>query len=100
MARKVAGVNEASSKLRTCIATVSIAGDFREKLAAISRAGFTGIEIFEQDSWPMTAVLWMLGGWSRIMGLKSCCSNLFAILKGYRKRIGHELLTGQNENLT
>ena len=49
MARKVAGVNEASSKLRTCIATVSIAGDFREKLAAISRAGFTGIEIFEQD---------------------------------------------------
>jgi len=49
MARNVAGVNEASSKLRTCIATVSIAGDFREKLAAISRAGFTGIEIFEQD---------------------------------------------------
>ena len=42
-------MNEASSKLRTCIATVSIAGDFREKLAAISRAGFTGIEIFEQD---------------------------------------------------
>ena len=49
MARKVVGVNEASSKLRTCIATVSIAGDFREKLGAISRAGFTGIEIFEQD---------------------------------------------------
>ena len=42
-------MNEASSKLKTCIATVSIAGDFREKLAAISRAGFTGIEIFEQD---------------------------------------------------
>ena len=35
MARKVAGVNEALSKLRTSIATVSIAGDFREKLAAI-----------------------------------------------------------------
>ena len=35
--------------LKTGIATVSIAGDFREKLAAISRAGFTGIEIFEQD---------------------------------------------------
>ena len=28
---------------------MSIAGDFREKLAAIARAGFTGIEIFEQD---------------------------------------------------
>lgn len=35
--------------MKTCIATVSIAGDFREKLAAIARAGFTGIEIFEQD---------------------------------------------------
>ena len=49
MARKVAGVNEALSKLRTSIATVSIAGDFREKLAAILSAGFTGIEIFKQD---------------------------------------------------
>jgi 4-hydroxyphenylpyruvate dioxygenase len=35
--------------LKTSIATVSIAGDFREKLSAISRAGYTGIEIFEQD---------------------------------------------------
>ncbi len=35
--------------LKTSIATVSIAGDFREKLAAIARAGYTGIEIFEQD---------------------------------------------------
>ena len=35
--------------MTTSIATVSIAGDFREKLAAISRAGYTGIEIFEQD---------------------------------------------------
>ena len=31
------------------MATVSIAGDFREKLSAIPRAGYTGIEIFEQD---------------------------------------------------
>lgn len=38
-----------SGALKTSIATVSIAGDFREKLAAISRAGYTGIEIFEQD---------------------------------------------------
>ena len=42
-------MDNSSSKLMTCIATVSIAGDFREKLAAISRAGYTGIEIFEQD---------------------------------------------------
>lgn len=35
--------------MKTCIATVSIAGDFKDKLAAIAKAGFTGIEIFEQD---------------------------------------------------
>ena len=35
--------------LRTSIATVCLAGDLREKLAAISAAGFDGIEIFEQD---------------------------------------------------
>ena len=38
-----------ATSMKSCIATVSIAGDFREKLAAIARAGFTGIEIFEQD---------------------------------------------------
>ncbi|HWJ89021.1 MAG TPA: TIM barrel protein [Pelagibacterium sp.] len=35
--------------MKTSIATVSISGDFREKLAAISAAGFDGIEIFEND---------------------------------------------------
>ena len=35
--------------VKTCIATVSISGDFREKLTAIAAAGFDGIEIFEQD---------------------------------------------------
>ena len=34
--------------MKTSIATVSIAGDFREKLSAIASAGFD-IEIFEQD---------------------------------------------------
>ena len=42
-------MTDMTGALKTGIATVSIAGDFREKLAAISRAGFTGIEIFEQD---------------------------------------------------
>ena len=31
-----------------CIVSVLIVGDFREKFVAISRAGFMGIEIFEQ----------------------------------------------------
>lgn len=35
--------------LKTSIATVSIAGTLREKLAAIAKAGFDGLEIFEQD---------------------------------------------------
>ena len=35
--------------MKTGIATVSIAGDFATKLAAIAAAGFDGIEIFEQD---------------------------------------------------
>ena len=35
--------------MKTSIATVSLSGDLREKLDAISKAGFDGIEIFEQD---------------------------------------------------
>lgn len=35
--------------MKTGIATVSISGDLREKLAAIAAAGFDGIEIFEND---------------------------------------------------
>ena len=35
--------------MKTSIATVSISGDLAEKLAAISAAGFDGVEIFEQD---------------------------------------------------
>lgn len=35
--------------MKTSIATVSISGTFAEKLEAIARAGFDGIEIFEQD---------------------------------------------------
>ena len=35
--------------MKTSIATVSIAGDLAEKLAAIAAAGFDGVEIFEND---------------------------------------------------
>ncbi|GAB2821945.1 dehydroshikimate dehydratase QsuB [Alpinimonas psychrophila] len=35
--------------MKTSIATVSIGGSLREKLVAISRAGFDGYEIFEND---------------------------------------------------
>lgn len=35
--------------MKTSIATVSISGDFTEKLSAIAEAGFDGVEIFEND---------------------------------------------------
>ncbi|MEJ2002288.1 MAG: sugar phosphate isomerase/epimerase, partial [Maritimibacter sp.] len=35
--------------MKTSIATVSISGSLTEKLEAIAAAGFSGIEIFEQD---------------------------------------------------
>lgn len=35
--------------MKTSIATVSISGSFTEKLSAIAEAGYSGIEIFEQD---------------------------------------------------
>ncbi len=35
--------------MKTSTATVSLAGDLGEKLTAIAKAGFDGIEIFEQD---------------------------------------------------
>lgn len=35
--------------MKTAIATVSISGDLTEKLSAIAQAGFSGVEIFEND---------------------------------------------------
>jgi 4-hydroxyphenylpyruvate dioxygenase len=35
--------------MKTSIATVSLSGDLKEKLEAIARAGFDGVEIFEND---------------------------------------------------
>jgi 4-hydroxyphenylpyruvate dioxygenase len=35
--------------MKTSIATVSINGTLREKITAIAKAGFDGVEIFEND---------------------------------------------------
>jgi 4-hydroxyphenylpyruvate dioxygenase len=48
--------------MKTCIATVSIPGNFREKISAISGAGFDAIELFEPD---LTA----FGGTAREAGM-------------------------------
>ncbi len=37
------------SIMKTCIATVSVPGNFREKILAISNAGFKAVELFEPD---------------------------------------------------
>ena len=66
----------------------TIAGDFREKLAAISR-WLPGIEIFEQILWPMTEPPWMSVGWFRIMDWKSCCSSSSEILRVCQNHTGH-----------
>ena len=43
------GTEKQKLPMRTSIATVSISGEFPEKLAAIAKAGFAGVEIFEND---------------------------------------------------
>lgn len=45
----ISGTTQQKLPLRTSIATVSISGEFPEKLAAIAKAGFSGVEIFEND---------------------------------------------------
>ncbi len=55
--------------MKTSIATVSISGDFREKLSAIAGAGFDGIEIFEQDLTAFDATPAEVGAMVRDHGL-------------------------------
>lgn len=45
----IPGTQQQKLPMRTSIATVSISGEFPEKLAAIAKAGFSGVEIFEND---------------------------------------------------
>ena len=56
--------------MKSSIATVSISGSFSEKLAAISRAGFDGIEIFENDFLAFDATPRQVGGMVRDHGLE------------------------------
>ena len=56
--------------MKTSIATVCLAGDLREKLAAIAAAGFDGIEIFEQDFITFDATPREVGAMVRDHGLE------------------------------
>jgi 4-hydroxyphenylpyruvate dioxygenase len=55
---------------RTSIATVSLSGDLAEKLGAIARAGFDGVEIFENDFLAYPAGPSEVGRIARETGLK------------------------------
>ena len=56
--------------MKTSIATVSISGDLREKLAAIAAAGFDGVEIFENDFLAFDASPAAVGNMIRDHGLE------------------------------
>ena len=56
--------------MKTSIATVSISGNFAEKLEAIAAAGFHGLEIFEQDFIAHDANPREVGEMIRAMGLE------------------------------
>src|ERR671915_116393 len=56
--------------MKTSIATVSISGDLREKLSAISAARFDGVEIFETDFLAFDGTPAEVGGIVRDAGLE------------------------------
>ena len=71
--------------MKTSIATVSIAGDFREKLFAIASAGFDGIEIFEQDFIGFEHGPLEAGNLVRDFGLEIMLFQPFRDFEGYRQ---------------
>lgn len=66
----VAFLGKGDQMMQTSIATVSIAGDLRDKLTAIAGAGFDGIEIFEQDFIAETGTPAEIGRMVRDHGLR------------------------------
>ncbi len=56
--------------MKTSIATVSISGELPEKLEAIARAGFDGVEIFENDFLAFDGSPADVGKMARDLGLK------------------------------
>ena len=68
--------------MKTAIATVSISGDFREKLAAIAAAGFDGIEIFENDFLAYEGSPADVGKMVRDHGLELCLFQPFRDFEG------------------
>ena len=68
--------------MKTSIATVSISGDLREKLAAIAAAGFDGVEIFENDFLAFDGGPREVGRMVRDHGLEICLFQPFRDFEG------------------
>jgi 4-hydroxyphenylpyruvate dioxygenase len=68
--------------MKTAIATVCLAGDLRDKLAAIAAAGFQGIEIFENDFLAFDASPREVGRMVRDHGLEISLFQPFRDLEG------------------
>ncbi|RQP17215.1 MAG: sugar phosphate isomerase/epimerase, partial [Brucella intermedia] len=56
--------------MKTSIATVSISGDLQQKLGAIAKAGFDGVEIFENDFLTFDESPRQVGQMARDLGLE------------------------------
>lgn len=73
--------------MKTSIATVSISGNFSEKLEAIATAGFDGIEIFEQDFIAHDGDPREVGEMIRAMGLEITLFQPFRDFEGLPKQL-------------
>ena len=86
--------------MKTSIATVSISGNFAEKLEAIAAAGFHGLEIFEQDFIAHDANPREVGEMIRAMGLEITIFNPFVTLRACLILCAQRLLIAQSISLT
>ncbi len=86
--------------MKTSIATVSISGDLQQKLGAIAKAGFDGVEIFENDflTFDESPVRW--ARWRATWGWRSRFSSLSAILKACPNLYAAALSTAPNASST
>lgn len=68
--------------MRTSLATVSLSGDLKEKLAAIAAAGFDGVDIFENDFLSFDGGPRDVGRMIRDLGLESAAFQPFRDFEG------------------
>ncbi len=86
--------------MKTSIATVSISGDLPEKLNAIAKAGFSGVEIFENDLLIHDASPADVRRMVSDHGWRSRSSSRSAISRACRSLIAAAALTGRSASST